>query len=71
MMSLKALPNVQITPPLDGHGGFIVTMKNWYKYQVDSTHAERKKRARSRGEEKREEEREKPFLSKDDTPKWM
>jgi hypothetical protein len=53
-MSLNGLPNVTLMDVLDGHGAFVVTMRNWYKYQVDATHAERKRRARAkrRGEEK-------------------
>lgn len=52
--------------------GFTVIMRNWFKYQVDSTSYERVKRSRrkKRGEEKRREESEKPFLSTPEIPKW-
>lgn len=56
---LKVLPNVQIQYPLndtlDDYGSFIVIIKNWFKYQVDTTAYERVKRSRykKRGEEKR------------------
>jgi hypothetical protein len=51
---LKALPNVQISDLNNDYGEFIVTLKNWHKYQVDSTVGERVRRLRSkkRGEEK-------------------
>ena len=49
------LPHVQIQGPINDKGDFIVLMQNWYKYQVDTTHTDRQKRARykKRGEEKR------------------
>lgn len=54
-VALLRLPNVQIQGPFGDNGSFIVLMRNWYKYQVDSTHTQRQKRARykKRGEEKR------------------
>jgi len=39
----------------DGHGTLTVTRKNWYKYQEDTTHAERKQRARGVSETKEHE----------------
>lgn len=69
MEVLKGIPNVCIDvcneEGKSGHGEIIVTMKNWYKYQVDSTHAERKKWARykRRGEESRKEKsKNTPFI---------
>lgn len=52
---LLVLPNVQITPPLNDNGNFIVSFRKWFKYQVDSTAYDRVKRSRykRRGEEKR------------------
>jgi hypothetical protein len=43
------------------HGGIIVTWLNWYKYQVDSTAAERARTSRSkrRGEENKKENKKK------------
>lgn len=54
-VSLKRLPNVHIEEVNADNGTFIVLMRNWYKYQVDTTHTDRQKRARHkrRGEEKR------------------
>jgi hypothetical protein len=54
-MALKVLPNVHLIDCHPANDGFIVTLKNWYKYQVDSTSGERVKRIRykRRGEEKR------------------
>lgn len=76
-MALLRLPNVQIRYPLDPHendnGSFIVIIKNWFKYQVDSTSYERVKRSRykKRRDKKREEESDKHhFLSTPEIPKW-
>lgn len=57
-MVLKVLPNVHFDPPKNDNGDFIVTIKNWRKYQVDSTVAIRVNslRRKKRGEEKRREE---------------
>lgn len=58
-VSLKRLPNVQIEGGLNDNDTFTVIIKNWRKYQVDSTSYDRLKRSRSkrRGEENREEEK--------------
>jgi hypothetical protein len=54
-LALKRLPNVSIQEVNNDNGCFIVIIKNWFKYQVDSTAYERVKRSRykRRGEEKR------------------
>lgn len=44
----KQLPNVEVEGMQNGHGEIVVTFKKWYSYQVDPTHAERKRRARSK-----------------------
>lgn len=73
--AIKRLPNVQIRPMLrrgvDDNGSFIVIIKNWFKYQVDSTAYDRVKRSRykKRGEEKRREET--SSFSEKETPEWM
>lgn len=58
-VSLKRLPNVHLEEGLNDNDTFTVIIKNWRKYQVDSTSYERLKRSRSkrRGEENREEEK--------------
>ena len=57
-MVFNVLPNVHLDPPINDNGDFFVTIKNWRKYQVDSTIAERVNslRRKKRGEEKRKEE---------------
>lgn len=52
-VAITRLPNVQIEEGKSDNGSFIVIMKNWFKYQVDSTSYERLKRSRCkrRGEE--------------------
>lgn len=54
-MALKRLPNVSINDLNNDNGDFVVIMRNWFKYQVDSTAYERVKRSRrkKRVEEKR------------------
>ncbi len=56
---LKRLPSVSFEEGKSDNCRITVTLKNWLKYQVDSTVGERVKRLRSkrRGEEKREEEK--------------
>ena len=51
---ISGLPNVSIEEGKNRHGSFIVTWKNWTKYQVDSTQAQRAKTSRSK---RRREER--------------
>lgn len=46
--TVRCLPHVIISGQNSGHGEVTVTYTNWYKYQVDTTHAERKRRARSK-----------------------
>jgi hypothetical protein len=46
--TLNTLPNVHIIDMNSANGEFIVTLKNWYKYQIDSTVAERVSRLRSK-----------------------
>lgn len=55
---VNMLPGVCLEEGETVNGGFAVTMKNWSKYQEDSTIAQRVQRLRSkrRGEEKRGEE---------------
>jgi hypothetical protein len=57
--AIEHLPNITIEEGKGVNGEFTVTWKNWKKYQVDSTVAERMKALRSkrRGEEKRGEEK--------------
>jgi len=57
-VTIQSLPHVTLNPPISDNGIFTVTVANWYKYQVDSTSAERQQRSRSkkRREEKRREE---------------
>ena len=52
--TISGLPNLQIGDAKSEHGLIACSFTNWYKYQVDSTHAERQKRARYK---RREEER--------------
>jgi hypothetical protein len=56
-MVLKVLPNVHFDPPINDNGDFVVTIKNWRKYQVDSTVAQRVSslRRKKRQEETRED----------------
>ena len=53
---LHRLPSVSLEEGKSANGTITVTFHNWYKYQEDSTVAERVKRLRSkrRGEERRE-----------------
>lgn len=69
-MVIKVLPNVHFDPPINDNGDFFVTVKNWRKYQVDSTIAFRVNslRRKKRGEEKRKEERENGVSSSTSTP---
>jgi hypothetical protein len=55
---ISDLPNVVFEEGKNRHGEFVVTWKNWTKFQRDSTQAQRAKASRSkrRGEERREEE---------------
>ncbi len=64
LVCLDELPNVMRETNIE-YGETIVTLKNWYKYQVDSTATERQKTSRykKRGEEKRKEEIRDPSLS--------
>lgn len=65
--TVTRLPHVKVhfEEGQNRHGEFTVTWKNWIKYQVDSTQAERAKSSRSkrRGEEKRGEEKRIPSVS--------
>lgn len=56
--AIKRLPNVLIKTTNNDNGSFTVIIKNWFKYQVDSTAYDRVKRSRykRRGEEKRREQ---------------
>ena len=56
---IKRLPNVLIEEGKSDNGKIAVTIRNWHKFQEDSTTYERVKRLRSkrRGEEKRGEEK--------------
>ena len=59
LSTINGLPNLQIGDAKSEHGLIACSFTNWYKYQVDSTHAERQKRARykRREEERRREEK--------------
>ncbi len=59
---ISMLPNTVIEEGRNDNGTFTVIIKNWFKYQVDSTAYERLKRSRykRRGEEKRGEENKHP-----------
>lgn len=70
--AIKMLPNTVIEEGRNDNGSFTVIMKNWFKYQVDSTAYDRLKRSRCkrRGEEKRVEEiRSTPVVPKGTGPK--
>lgn len=59
--TIARLPHVFLGDAKSEHGTLPCSFINWYKYQIDSTHAERQKRARSkrREEERRREEKRK------------
>ena len=61
-MIAQRVPGIVIETPENRHGKLTVTMKNWTKYQEDSTQAARAKASRSkrRGEEIRREVPPKP-----------
>ena len=58
LTSRLALHNVLFEEGKTRHGDITVILKNWHKYQVDTTMAERQQRSRAkkRGEERRREE---------------
>ncbi len=55
---INRLPNVSFEEGKNRHGDKSVTWRNWHKYQLDATMAERQRRSRTkrRGDKKRREE---------------